>query len=60
MPVCYTTQKQEHSSLLNNEPCSHLIYLSVCFFPENYASVSAFDRTWKTIACIDILMRSPG
>lgn len=60
MPVCYTTQKQEHFSLLNNAPSSHFIYSSVCFFTEDYASVSVFDRTWKTIACIDILMRSPS
>lgn len=60
MPVCYTTQKQGHFSLLNSTPSSHFIYLSVCFFTENYASVSVFDRTWKTIARIDILMRSPS
>lgn len=30
-------------SLLNNAPSSHFIYLSVCFFTENSASISAFD-----------------
>lgn len=48
--VLYNTKTEMLSSLLTNAASSHFIYLSVCFFTENSASVSAFDRTWKTIA----------
>lgn len=53
--MLYNTQTETLSSLLNNAPSSHFIYLSVCFFSENSAAPQPFDSTWKTIACIDIL-----
>lgn len=45
--VLYNTETETLFTLLNNAPSSHFIYLSVCFFTENSASVSAFDHTWK-------------
>lgn len=59
----YVVQQQNrHTPLsLKQTPCSHAIYLSVCFFTENSPSVSAFDLlTWKTIGCIDIHVHTPS